>query len=59
MMFGKRRIKELCPSCDAAIHEGQKVCRCGTATHYMDFSERTAWEVEQWRSYRQGLAQAG
>jgi hypothetical protein len=57
-MFGKKRVKELCPSCDRAIQEGQKVCACGTATHYMDFAERTQWEVEQWRSYRQGARAA-
>ena len=43
-MFGRKRIKELCPSCDRTLHEGQKLCACGTATHYMDFAERTAWE---------------
>ncbi|MGZ4121041.1 MAG: hypothetical protein ACXVQS_10310 [Actinomycetota bacterium] len=52
-MFGKKRVKERCPSCDRALHEGQKVCACGKATLYMDFAERTAWEVEQWREHVQ------
>lgn len=58
MMFGRKRVKELCPSCDRALHEGQKVCACGTATDNMDFAERAAWEVEQWRAYRRTAAPA-
>jgi hypothetical protein len=57
-MFGRKRVKELCPSCDRTLHEGQKVCACGTATHYMDFAERTQHEVQQWRASRQTAAQA-
>lgn len=57
-MFGKKRIAETCSSCDRAIRQGQKVCACGTATRYMDFAERTQYEVEQWRAYRQRMATA-
>lgn len=55
-MFGKKRQVELCSACDRAIKEGQKVCGCGAATRYMDFVERTAYEVEQWRAYRNRAA---
>jgi hypothetical protein len=57
-MFGKKRAKEQCHSCDRAIHEGQKVCACGSATHYMTFTERTQWEVEQYRAFRGATAAA-
>jgi hypothetical protein len=57
-MFGRKRVKELCPSCDRSLHEGQKLCACGTATHYMDFAERTQYEVQQWRASRQTAARA-
>ncbi len=52
-MFGKKHAKEHCHSCDRAIDAGQKVCGCGSATHYMTFSERTQWELEQYRNYLQ------
>jgi len=51
-MFGKKRATETCPSCDRQVHAGQKVCQCGAATRHMSFDERTAWEVEQWRSHQ-------
>jgi hypothetical protein len=52
-MFGKKQYKELCHSCDRPLDAGQKVCRCGSATHYMTFAERTQWELEQYRNYQQ------
>ena len=52
-MFGKKQIKNLCHSCDRPLRDGQKVCSCGSATHYMTFAERTDWEVQQYRMYQQ------
>lgn len=52
-MFGKKRDKDHCHSCDRPLNDGQKVCRCGAATQHMTFAERTAWEVEQYRAYQQ------
>jgi hypothetical protein len=51
-MFGQKKVIEACASCDRRIGKGQKVCDCGTATHYMDFKERTQHEVDQWRRSR-------
>jgi hypothetical protein len=54
VMFGKRKhTKEQCPFCDRSVDAGQKVCSCGSATRYMDFTERTQYEVQQWRAYQQ------
>jgi hypothetical protein len=55
-MFAKKRHGELCGSCDRPIDDGQKVCACGAATRHMDFSERTKYEVEQWRAHRDRAA---
>lgn len=53
-MFRKKQgPSEICSSCGRNIREGQKVCNCGSATRFMSFEERTAYEVEQWRMYRQ------
>lgn len=52
-MFGKKRDVELCTSCDRPVKDGVKVCPCGAATKHMDFVERTAYEVAQWRAYRE------
>ncbi|MCA1833542.1 MAG: hypothetical protein ABR548_01280 [Actinomycetota bacterium] len=52
-MFGKKKGGDECHSCGRSLHEGQKVCRCGTATAMMTFEERIQYEVEQWRTTRQ------
>lgn len=51
-MFGKKKSSEPCQACDRPIREGQKVCACGSATRYMDFFERTEYEVQRWRAYQ-------
>ena len=52
-MFGKKRVKTLCTSCNHALGHGQKVCgNCGSATEFMDFDERSEYEVTQWRRYQ-------
>ena len=54
-MFGKKSKQEtdICSSCDKPVKSGQKVCGCGAATRFMDFTERTQYEVEQWRARRE------
>ena len=49
-------MKEACGSCERPLREGQKICACGSATLYMDFAERTQYEVDQWRRYRAAAA---
>ena len=56
MKFKKRYVT--CSSCERPLNMGQKVCECGAATRFMDFEERTRYEVEQWRTYRQRAAHA-
>jgi len=50
-MFGRKKGHEgdFCVACDRGLRDGQKVCECGTATRFMTFEERTAYEVELWR----------
>lgn len=54
----RRKPKEnvICSSCDRGLSQGQKVCKCGAATRYMNFDERTRYEVEQWRASRARIA---
>lgn len=56
-MFGRKRHDgEPCSSCDRPVREGEKICRCGAATRFMDFKERAAYEVEQYRRAREAGA---
>jgi hypothetical protein len=58
-MRRKQGRPEICSACGRSLHEHQKVCACGSATRFMTFEERTAYEVEQWRMYqRRADAQA-
>ena len=51
-MFRRKKIEDPCTSCDRVVKLGQKTCSCGAPTRYMDFSERTDYEVQQWRAHR-------
>jgi len=44
---------ETCQSCDAAIEFGQTHCACGRPTSRASFSDRAAYEVLQWRAYKE------
>jgi len=53
-MFGKKRSKTLCTSCNHGLRDDQKICaNCGTATEFMNFDERRQHEVAQWRRYQE------
>lgn len=49
---------ERCGSCGDPVQQSQKVCGCGAPTRFMTFEERAAFEVAQWRAYRERQAQA-
>jgi len=44
---------ETCQGCDAAIEFGQTHCGCGRPTSRASFSDRAAYEVLQWRAYKE------
>lgn len=56
MMFRQKKTEDPCVSCDRMIKPGQKSCKCGAPTKYMDFDERREHEVQAWRQYRQAAA---
>lgn len=58
-MLRRKPVTDACNSCERPIRDEQKVCACGTATRYMTFSERTQYEVQQWRRYRERAAATG
>jgi len=46
-------FRETCQGCDRPIDPGQTHCSCGRPTAYASFEERAAFEVAQWRAYRE------
>jgi rRNA maturation endonuclease Nob1 len=43
-----------CRRCETPITSEMKVCpACGRPTIFMTFDERTRWEVEQYRAYKE------
>lgn len=47
-----------CPSCDNHVSENQTHCTCGRPTWWASFTERAAYEVAQWRAYKERVATA-
>ena len=43
---------ETCASCDATLEQGQTHCGCGRPTSRASFADRSAYEVLQWRAYK-------
>lgn len=44
---------ETCAGCDAAVEPGQTHCGCGRPTARASFADRAAYEVLQWRAYKE------
>ena len=44
---------ETCANCEASIDPGQTHCGCGRPTSRASFSDRAAYEVLQWRAYKE------
>lgn len=42
-----------CPSCERPIGPGETHCVCGRPTSHASFEDRAAYEVAQWRVYRE------
>lgn len=55
-MFSRKASKDHCHSCDRPLKADAKQCECGAATGLMTFEERTAWEVQQYRTYQSRTA---
>ena len=48
--------EDTCPGCDDQLSRGQTHCACGRPTQYATFDDRAAYEVSQWRAYRERIA---
>jgi hypothetical protein len=56
MGWGKGAVPatmSVCTRCQEPLDDGQKVCACGAATIHMSFTERTAYEVEQYKAWKE------
>jgi hypothetical protein len=47
---------DTCPSCESHVTQGQTHCSCGRPTSYASFTDRAAYEVSQWRAYKESVS---
>lgn len=53
MGWGKTIKQTMCEACQGPITEGQTACECGRPTVYMSFQDRTRFEVEQYKAWKE------
>jgi hypothetical protein len=51
-------MQPVCSSCYRPIKREATICVCGAPTQFMSFAERTAYELEQWRVYKERVRSA-
>jgi hypothetical protein len=47
-----------CKKCERQIAQEARLCSCGFPTEFATFKERAAFEVQQWRQYKETVAVA-
>jgi hypothetical protein len=47
-----------CPSCESQLTANETHCTCGRPTRWASFADRAAYEVSQWRAYKERAAVA-
>jgi hypothetical protein len=55
MAWGKSDVVEgaVCQACQHPIAKGQAICECGRPTVFMSFTDRAAFEVAQYKAWKE------